>query len=57
MLVSDFRVYKNKNEDIYDFPIKDKKGKIIGWEYTYKKNKGIRSGFVNKDREKSKLFL
>lgn len=42
MLASDFRVYKNKNEDIYDFPIKDKKGKIIGWEYTYKKNKGIR---------------
>ncbi|NCE66414.1 hypothetical protein D1159_18040 [Pseudoflavonifractor sp. 524-17] len=39
MLTSDFRVYKNKNKDIYDYPIKNKKGKIIGWAYAYKRKK------------------
>ena len=42
MLINDFMMYKHKNEDIKDFPIKDKDGKTIGWEYTYKRNKGIR---------------
>lgn len=42
LLASDFRVYKNKNEDIYDYPIEDKEGKIIGWAYAYKRKKGIR---------------
>lgn len=42
MLVNDFRVYKHKNEDMKNFPIKDKSGNVIGWEYTYLRNKGIR---------------
>lgn len=42
MLSNDFTMYKHKNRDIMDFPIKDKNGKIIGWEYTYKRAKGIR---------------
>ena len=42
MLINDFVMYRHKNDDIKDFPIKDKDGKTIGWEYTYKKNKGIR---------------
>lgn len=42
VLIGDFRAYAHKNEDIKDFPIKDKSGKVIGWEYTYLRNKGIR---------------
>lgn len=42
MLVSDFSVYRNKNKDIQSFPLEDKSGKKIGWEYTYKKHRGIR---------------
>ena len=39
MLVSPIR---SLNEDVYDYPIKDKKGKIIGWAYACKRKKGIR---------------
>lgn len=42
MLTNDFKAYLHRNDDIKYFPIKDKNGKNIGWEYTYKKNKGIR---------------
>lgn len=42
MLINDFVMYKHMNGDIKDFPIKDKNGKTVGWEYTYKKSKGIR---------------
>ena len=42
ILVSDFSIYRNKNKDIQSFPLENKNGKKIGWEYTYKKYKGIR---------------
>lgn len=42
ILASDFSVYRKKNKDIQSFPLEDKRGKKIGWEYTYKKRKGIR---------------
>ncbi len=42
LLRNDFSAYKYKNKDIQGFPIKDKSDKTIGWEYTYKKHKGIR---------------
>lgn len=42
MLISDFREYRHKIGDIKDFPIKDKHGKVIGWEYTHLRDKGIR---------------
>ena len=41
-LSTDFSVYVRKNKDMKEFPVKDKKGKIIGWEYSYKPSKGIR---------------
>lgn len=36
MLINDFVMYRHKNDNKKDFPIKDKDGKTIGWEYTYK---------------------
>ena len=39
MLINDFVMYRHKNDNIKDFPIKDKDGKTIGWEYTYKKKR------------------
>ena len=41
-LITDFRMYEIENKDVGSFPIKDKNGKIIGWEYFHKKDKGIR---------------
>lgn len=41
-LTSDFIICANNNSDMKRFPIKNKKGHQIGWEYAYKSNKGIR---------------
>ncbi len=38
----DFQKYMNEYGTIKRRPIKDKDDKIVGWEYTYKKPKGIR---------------
>lgn len=42
MLTSAFILYAEKNKNIKRFPIKDKGGRTVAWEYDYEKNKGIR---------------
>lgn len=41
-LRSHFNEFKVKTNELNDRPLKDKNGRITGWEYTYKKRKGIR---------------
>lgn len=41
-LTSDFISCANKNSNMKRFPIKNKKGQQVGWEYIYENNKGIR---------------
>lgn len=36
-----FRKYQNQNPDMKGYPIKDQRGNIIGWKYSYRQNKGI----------------
>lgn len=40
-LSSDFRAYAGRNNDMKGTPVKNKKGHIIGWKYSYKPSKGI----------------
>ena len=41
-LSCDFQRYANGNNNLKGFPIEGKEHKRIGWEYSYKRNKGIR---------------
>lgn len=41
-LSCDFQSYANGNNNLKGFPIEGKEHKRIGWEYSYKRNKGIR---------------
>lgn len=49
LLTRDFILYANKNSDMKRFPVKNKKGRQIGWEYTYENNKGIRWLLISVD--------
>ncbi len=48
---TDFAMYARKNKDMKGFPVKDKKGKTIGWEYSYKSGKGIRWKLTSRQAE------
>jgi len=42
ILSGDFISYRKKNKDIKGFPVENKRGEKLGWEYTHKNDKGIR---------------
>lgn len=46
-----FSMYARKNKDMKGFPVRDKKGKTIGWEYSYKSGKVIRWKLTSRQAE------
>lgn len=46
-----FSMYARKNKDMKGFPVRDKKGKTIGWEYLYKSGKVIRWKLTSRQAE------
>ena len=50
-LSSDFRVYARKNEAMKETPVKNKKGQITGWRYSYQPSKGIQWMLASKTAE------
>lgn len=42
IVTGDFILYAKKNKYMKRFPVKDRKGRIKAWEYTYENKKGIR---------------